>query len=339
VGRHYNLLTRADQEVNVSKYSMGIGFSVFAVLLSAVSIGASPRHVGTLAPSRTIPMPFTLARGAFAEWTGGNLVVIQDRWSASPTLTTFDRDGKEVSKFNFAIPGAGLINIYDNSVALGKDGSLAIVGTVYSNDSRGATFVAWVSPDRRHQTVIRSTSFFPESVAMPSDGTIWVAGYDKTRIRPGERLNNSDERILRYDRSGNLLGSISPLSNIPDSTDLRLGRPPSILVSLGEGVGWYFPRAQTYIEFSLDGSPVNRLKGPQHEIGDVITVAACTDGNVFAATNKGADWGIFSLNRERGDWTFTPRQEKWGLLLGCDGTRLVSITDVTNISWLETAGN
>ncbi len=317
----------------MSKYSMAIGSSLFVVLVCAMNVAAAPRHADTVTVSHTIPMPFSVVRGNFAEWTGGNLVVIENRWSASPTLVTFDRDGKEVSRFSFTIPGAGLINLYDNSVALGKDGSLAMVGTVYSNDSRGATFIAWVSADRRHQTVIRPANFFPESVTMPTDDTIWVSGY-KRATYPGEKPGNDDQLILRYDRSGKLLGSIAPLLNIPDST--AIGRPPSILVSWGDGVGWYYAKEQAYVEFSLDGSVAHRLKGPQNPRG-VFTLAACPNGNVFAASKKGTEWGIFSLNREQSDWTFSPRQEKWGVLLGCDDTSLVSITDFSKISWLETA--
>jgi hypothetical protein len=319
----------------VSKHLTATGSLFFLVLLCAMSVVAAPGPAGTPTVSRTIPMPFNLVRGNFAEWTGGNLVVITDRWSASPTLTIFDRDGNQTSTFRFTIPGADLINIYDNSVALAKDGSLAIIGTVDLNGSRGATFVAWVSPDRRHQTVIRSTSFFPESVTMPSDGTIWVSGYKKPTL-PGERVDNSHQLILRYDTSGKLLGSTSPLLNIPDST--VVGRPPSILVSWGDGVGWYYPREQAYVEFSLDGSVAHRLKGPQNPRG-VFTLAACPNGNVFAASKKGTDGGVFSLDRGQADWSFAPRQEKWGELLGCDGTSLVSISDFDKISWLDTAGN
>lgn len=320
----------------MSKYLVANGSSLFLVFLCAMSIVASPRHAQTVGVSHTIPIPFTRVRGNFAEWTGGNLVVIEDRWSASPTLVTFDRDGKEVSRFSFTFPGADLINLYDNSVACGKDGSLAIVGTVYSNDARGSAFVAWVSADRRHQTVTRLASFFPQSVTIPSDGTIWVSGYKK-KTQPDEQLSNDPQLILRYDRSGKLLGSISPLLNIPDAN--IADRPPTILVSLGNGVGWYYPKDQAYVEFSLDGSIVHQFKGPQHSLGDVITLAACSNGNVFAGSRNATDWGIFSLNRQRGDWTFTPGQEKWGLLLGCDGTSAVSITGPSTISWLETAGN
>ena len=319
----------------MSKYSIAIGSSLFLGSLCAISIAASPRPARTVRVSRTISMPFNLVRGNFAEWTGGNLVVIEDRWSASPTLVTFDREGKEISRFSFTIPGAGLINIYDNAVAVGKDGSLAIVGTVSSNDSAGAAFVAWVSADRRHQTVIGPVSFFPESVTMPSDDTIWVSGYKKATYA-GEKPGNDDQLILRYDRSGKLLGSIAPLLNTPDST--AVARPRSILVSWGEGVGWYYAREQAYVEFSLDGSVAHRLKGPQNPLG-VFTLAACSNGNVFAASRNVTEWGIFSLNRGQGDWTFTPGQEKWGELLGCDGTSLVSISDFSNISWLETTGN
>lgn len=317
----------------MSKCSIAMGSSLFLVLLCATSVVASPRRADAVSVSRTIPMPFNWVPGNFAEWTGGNLVVIENRWSPSPTLVTFDRDGKEISRFSFTIPGADLINIYDNSVALGKDGTLAIVGTVDSNDSTGATFAAWVSADRRHQTLIRLASFFPHSVTVPSDGTIWVSGYQKG-VQLGGPAGNRHQAILRYDRSGKLLGSISPLSNIPDSSVVARGGSSSILVSLGEGVGWYYPREQAYVEFSLDGSLVNRFRGPQHQ-DTVITVAACTNGNVFAASKNGKDWGIFSLNREQGDWIFTPGHEKWGVLLGCNATSPVSITDSSNISWLE----
>jgi hypothetical protein len=319
----------------VSKHLTATGSSLSLVLLCAMSIMASPRPANTVSVSRAIPMPFNLVRGNFAEWTGGNLVVITDRWSASPTLTTFDRDGNQTSTFRFTIPGADQVNLYDNSVALAKDGSLAIIGTVDLNDSGGATFVAWVSADRRHQTVIRSTSFFPESVAMPSDGTIWVSGC-KRRTEPGEQLGNDHQLILRYNTSGKFLGSISPLLNVPDTN--VVGRPPSILVSWGDGVGWYYPREHAYVEFSLDGSVAHRFNGPQNPLG-VFTLAACPNGNVFAASKKGTDWGIFSLNREQGGWTFAPGQAKWGEILGCDGTSLVSISDFDRISWLTTAGN
>ncbi len=328
----------------MSKYSIAIGSSVLLLLLCAISIVASPRHADTLTLSGTTPMPFILHHGDFAEWTGGDFVEIEDRFSDSPTLTTFDRDGKELSRFIFAIPGAGSIHIYDNSVAVGKDGSLAIIGTAPSNDASGATFVALVSPDRRHQKLIRPTSFHPEAVTMPSDGTIWVSGYKKP-TQPSERVDNNQAVVLRYDRSGKLLGSVFPLSDaVPDPPDApRHWRPNSILVPLSDRIGWYFPAAQVYMEFSLDGSPVNRFKGPQQQMGDVIDAAACTNGDVFVTTTihgtNGANWGIFSLNRERSDWTLIPREEKWGHLLGCDGTHLVAYTDFNNISWLETAPN
>lgn len=60
-------------------------------------------------------------------------------------LRFVDRNGTQVSEFKFSIPGASLINIHDNSVALGVDESLAIAGTAYSDDSRAGMFVAWVS--------------------------------------------------------------------------------------------------------------------------------------------------------------------------------------------------
>lgn len=71
--------------------------------------------------------------------------------------------------------------------------------------------------------------------------------------------------------------------------------------------------------------------------------AACRNGKVFATAsiigNGGAQWGIFSLDRDRGDWTLSTREEKWGRLLGCDGTDLVTVTDFQTFSWLNTVAN
>lgn len=327
----------------MSKYSIAIGSSIFFVLLCAIGIIASPRHAETGTVSHTVPMPFTLDRGSFAEWTGDNLVLVENRFSDSPTLTSFDRDGSQVSKFTLTIPTAGLIDLFDHSVALGKDGWMAIVGTAISNDSRGAAFVALVSPDRQHQTLIRPTGFHPQAVTMTSDDVIWVSGYIK-RTEPGEHLDDTHERILRYDRNGNLLSSVSPLPNAdPDLDFAHRARPPSILVPMSDRVGWYYAAARAYIEFSLDGSPVNRFKAPEHRIADPIDVAACRNGNVFVTTsiigNGGTHWGIFLLNRERGEWTLSTREEKWGAMLGCDGTDLVTYTDFKTISWLNTVGD
>jgi hypothetical protein len=117
----------------------------------------------------------------------------------------------------------------------------------------------------------------------------------------------------------------------------------SILVASKDRVGWYAPLAHTYIEFSLNGAVIKQVKTTDHPKNDLVTVALCDDGGVFASTrlvnsaHQQKGWGILTLDRQGGDWRFILRNEKGGMLLGCDGTVLARTTSPSTISWLATA--
>jgi hypothetical protein len=271
------------------------------------------------------------------EW--GEFLLVEDRFSSFPTIHILDPKGAEISTFTFSIPGAGPIHLWDNSVARGLDGSLALIGTTYFSDSTGGMFVAWVSPDGKEQTIVRTTPFCPRAVTVASDGTIWVAG-DVHKWEP-EISDYSQELIRRYDKTGKLLGSFITWSSLGTNPSFSAPTPvvDSVLVSLKDRVGWYSPASETYIEFSLEGSVISRFPTAPHNREDVITVALCEGGGLFASTKiargEQRNWGIFALNRERGDWTLIPRNEQWGMLFGCDGTRIASSTDSGTIAWLK----
>jgi hypothetical protein len=292
-----------------------------------------------LTPAGSTQMPFTLVSGTFAVWSGGAFMFVQDRFSGAPLFRFFDRNGTQVSQFTFSIPGVSRMNIYDNSVSLGLDGSLAIAGTAYGDSSD--MFVAWVSPDRQEQTIIRTTPFFPKTVTVASDGTIWVAG-DDTKKRHQES-DFSQSLIRHYDKTGKLLGSFIPWSSLGTDPPSFPPTVHSVLLPLKDRVAWYSPGSHTYIEFSLDGSVINRFKSAPHPKNDLIYVALCGDGGLFASIQiyggegNQTNWGIFTLDRQRGEWTFIPRNGRWGMLFGCDGTRLASATDFQTISWLDTS--
>jgi hypothetical protein len=318
---------------------MRIYFLSFLFLFSSW-VGQLRAATTELIPGGSVDMPFHLGPGAstYATWTNGSFVFEQDRHSAAPLLRFFDKNGTQVSEFQFSIPGAGLINLYDHSVALGLDDSLAIIGTAYLDDSGGAMFVAWVSPDRKEQTVIRTSPFFPEAVTIASDGTIWVAGHEVRE--KNQKRDYSRPLIHRYDQTGKLLGSFLPWSSV-DTAVLPI--PESSLLPFKDHVLWYSARSHLYFEFSADGSVINRFKSAPHAEHDLAPeVAVCGDG-IFASAqifdNAGTHqvrWGIFALDRLGGDWTLISREEKWGMLFGCDGTRLATTTDLRTITWLET---
>jgi hypothetical protein len=308
--------------------------SSFAVALSAGAYA--------LTETGSIPTPFAVVPGdsSFAVWSGGAFIAVEDRFSGAPTFQLFDRNGREFSQFTFTIPGANSLKIWDNSMARGPEGSLVITGTLYWDDSGYGSFVAWLSADRQQRTVIRTSSFRPEAVTLASDGTIWVAGHVPRASRSDE-WDYSQHLIRHYDNTGKLLGSFIPWSSLEKDKTFATPTVESVLRSFNDRVGWYSPGAHTYIEFSLDGSVLNRFKAAPNSRDDVITVAACDDGSVFAAT-QGANhqnFGIFVLDRQQGDWTLIPRKERWGDLLGCDGTQLVAVTasDFRTIRWLQPA--
>jgi hypothetical protein len=314
--------------------------SVLVVLVWTGQLSACEPTANALAPTGSTQLPFTLDGDTFAVWSGGALLVVQGRFSRAPVFRTFDRNGNQVSQFTFAIQGAGLINIYDRSFARGWDGSLAIVGSAYSDDSRGASFLALVSPNGSEERVVRLSPFIPRAVTVAWDGTIWLAGEE--RKESGKDQDLTQHLIRHYDKSGKLLGSFIPWSSL--GTDRHLGTPAagSFLVSSKDRIGWYSPVSNAYIEFSLDGGKIDHYRAAEHPTHDLISVAICDDGSLFASTrtlNAGhqSGWGIFTLDRERGEWGFIPREGKWGALFGCDGTRLASSTDARTISWLRPA--
>jgi hypothetical protein len=330
---------RSFQEVPVRK---GFSLSLFAAIFLCVADFSTPaQQLNTLPMTGSTDLLKPLHDGSFAVWSGANLIVVDDRFSNSPTFTTLDRDGNPISQFTLSIPWAGSIRIYDNSVAQGSNGSLAIIGSADSYDSGGGLFLALISPDHQRQTVIRTSTFFPEAVTIASDQTIWVAGHQKKPSR-SEDWDRSQKLLRHYDTKGELLGSFIPWSSL--QTDSAMAPTPStesVLLPLADGIGWYSPGARAYIELSLDGSIKSQLKDVRHERGDIISAASCADGEVFVAISTSGEpkkLEIFSLDRQRGEWTLIPRNEHWGDLLGCDGTRLAALLDFSKVSWLETKG-
>ncbi len=313
-----------------------LGVSLFTAVSASLAQTASSDLLRS-AGSTTIP--FSFGPKTLAGWSGGVLIAVQDRFSRAPVFRVFDREGRGTANHVFVIPEAARINVY--AFAGGGDGSLVVGGTAFTRDSRGANFLAWVSPDRSEQTTIRTSPFVVSAVTMAADGTIWVAGHTK-RNSAGEQWDYSQHLLRRYDRTGKLLGTSVPWSSLEAPVPHTL--PPdnlSQLVSSADRVGWYSPRLRTYLEFALDGTLLKTVTGPNHDEKDIISLGLCDDGSLFlsvavlAGPGKARSWSIHALDRQRETWHFLPQQAPWGAIYGCDGSRLATTTDLSTISWLE----
>jgi hypothetical protein len=316
---------------------------VFGVLLllsmgPVADLGGLAASTVQLMPEGTTTIPFSFVRDTLGVWSGGALLVAQDRLSAAPTFRVFDHDGVEVSRHTFTIPEATHINAY--SFARGWDGSLVVGGSAFTNESRSASFVAWVSPDRQEQTVVRTSPFVVSAVTVAADGTIWVAGHRK-RTAADEEWDYSEPLIRRYDKTGKLLGSFIPWSSLQPPLGIQPPDMRSLLVSSPDRIGWYSRDSRTYIEFALDGTVLKWVQTPEHDNSSIVWAALCDDGKLFISDSVSAgpsttrSWGIHALDPGSDTWSFIPRQEPWGRLYGCDGTRLAATTNHSTISWLR----
>ncbi|HEY6946693.1 MAG TPA: hypothetical protein VI431_16265 [Candidatus Acidoferrum sp.] len=277
-----------------------------------------------------------LQHGTAGIWSHGAWIVLSDRFSSAPLFWMYDSVGNEISKIQFTVPGAARINIYDNAFARGSDGTLAVIGTAYTNDTRGTTFLAALSPDGQQEMVVRLSPFFPNAVTVASDGTFWVAGHQWEGNKPRDHSQNL---IRRYDKSGKLLGSFMPWSTINDAPHTL---PPDALSTLAasEGrVAWYSRLARTHIEFSLDGKVVRRVETPEVDNASVTSLAVCEDAtflgvSALATDKRKASWGIYELGGHESEWKYMPQEETWGYLHGCEANRVASRTSQTTILWL-----
>lgn len=330
-------------EARRKRYFVFLLFPVLMYFAAASDAFSQTETTSKLARARSMEIPFVMVSGAFAELQQGSFVYVRESFSASPVLQFFDKDGQGTSTFSFSIPEASFIRLYDNSIALGRDGSLAITGTASFTDSEDGMFLAWVSPDRQEQTVMRISPFLPSAVALASDGTIWLAG-DETK--PNHQAQDYTQPLIRhYDKTGRLLGSFLSWGDFQTDSPYVPPTVGSILLPLKDGVAWYSYRSRSYVELASDGSVVRRLKTGPHASHDLVEAAACADGNVYASTRipdagnaNESHWGIFILDAGKGTWTLQPTGDKWGRLFGCDGTRLATTSDFRTVSWLSPAG-
>jgi hypothetical protein len=321
----------------MKRISFSVTVTVLLALVWALGASGQTQAVSKLKLAASTDMATSFGDTAMGRWTGGALLIVNDRFSVAPTFRSFDANGRQLSEFELTIPDAALIKVF--AFARGLDGSIAAGGTAVTVDSRGTTFLALISPDGQKQTILRTYPLFAQAVTVASDGTVWVASQED--VEPGNHANHEHALLRRYDSTGKLLGSFFPWSSLP--TEPKVGPPSrrSTLVASKDRIGWYVPLAHVYIELAPDGTVINRFDThPIESRRGIASFALCDDGGAFIGASEfnvtqRTAWGVFALDREHSSWNFFPRDTHGGIILGCDGTRLASTIDGRIISWLE----
>jgi len=287
------------------------------------------------------PLPIFLQPRALlqARWVGGRMVGIEENDSHDPQLYTVTTDGPP-ERIRFVIPDSGHIRI--NDVAAGPDGALALGGSAYAADGKFGTFIAWIAPDRRSQTVTRTWPYVPWRITLAADGSIWTAGWVKDP--PSRDVKMQFNVIKRFDQTGRVLTTSAPRARAaPEEGRGDAVGGFSFLRASSDRVGW-LTNGMEYIEFSLDGREIDRFEDTalmEHRRHASLSLALSSDNQVMigVVVNR-RDWTIWALDRERRAWirhdVTGPGEPTWGHLLGFDGPFLVA--DVIDSKMRRTRG-
>jgi len=262
--------------------------------------------------------------GPPAVWAGCGLLSVTGANSDAPLFRTYDATGRLVREFRLSIAGAARVNVYSGGFSCGRDGTVAVCGSAYSADSRGAGFIALAPADARPQTVIRMTSYAPRRVVVAGDGSIWVAGRE---LHDGRENDPHHAVLRRYGPAGQLLGQWLPKSSL--TLVPGVGHPVmfSHLVASQHRVGWYSPAANQYVEYTPDGSESRRVPLPQADHENHPNVALCDDGTVYAqvvSRNAGTprSSALYKLDVGSVVWSRVDNVPPIGHLYGCKDNSL-----------------
>lgn len=311
-------------------------FLVVNLWVSVAVLGQSTQAI----QEKSIVVPVVLGNGTpVGVWSGGAIVLVENSRSSAPIVRAFDRNGQKVAELKLVIPGASLIKVHSGQFARGFDGSFAIAGHAYTTDSRGTSFVAWISADGTNQTIVRMSPYLVYSIAIAPDGTIWTVGGTET-----DSLASYD-LVRRFDRTGKLLGSMIPNGSlkITDTKRFADAASNSFLASSTSNIAWYSEAAQIYILFGLDGSEIARTQTASPGVKMTLHgLALCDDGRayigsqLYALPGDGTGVGVIPVTPAGGVPAFIPFGH--ATLYGCDGSSLVAHEGHSSFSWYGLSG-
>ncbi|MBI1788858.1 MAG: hypothetical protein HYR60_15065 [Acidobacteria bacterium] len=312
-----------------------LGISVFLCTGGGVGFPQTVKLRRAIVPDGD-PLPIFLQPQALltARWAWGRLVGVEENESNEPLLYAI-RSDEPPERIRFAIPGSGFTRVYD--VAAGPDGTVALSGSAYSADGKAGTFVAWIAPDRKSQTVSRTWPYVPFKLTLAADGSIWTVGW--ILPPPGINAGSQNNVLKRFDKTGRERSTFTLRARPrPDSRDAVMS---SELRASGDRIGW-LTNGMEYIELSLGGRELDRFEAPAvPRPSDVLSLALSVDNEVVIGTVGGGKWNIWALDRERRAWIPSSvsgsEEPALGRLRGFDGPSLVA--DFVDLRLIRTRGH
>lgn len=240
------------------------------------------------------------------------------------SFTVVGRDGSILSRFDFSIPDTTHIWV----LGFGRDnaGNLVFSGEAYSTDGRLAPFIGIKSPQRGDIELIRTYPYWPISLAIAPDGTIWTVGSEMTyeRKSSGDGVNPNGDVVRHFDRTGKLLGSAVPRQTLHPKYKYTDG----FLVATSDHIGWYSPTQGpgVYIELSpANPKDYKVYSGPPDARSRAQGFALTESGKVFLTNDVDNRRGTYTLDRTTNQWNAVtlPNSDSSLVLSGSEKDTLV----------------
>ena len=181
----------------------------FFALLLAFIFTASAEQLSP--PGRRAPLSQTLVATSFAapKWAGGYLIYFRPltHSDSSPNLAIHDGEGRAVLQTRVWIPDATEVWIRDVEAVGGE--VVAVGNAMLGSLEEFTGFLAFVPVKGGAIRIVRTAPFEGKSVAVGSDESVWVLGW---QVGEDRKLRNAPDHALlhHYSRDGKLIGESMP---------------------------------------------------------------------------------------------------------------------------------
>ncbi len=257
---------------------------------------------------------------------GGGLIASDD-FHTSMVWTT-DMAGRTLTEATLALPGVKRFQIAQ--AAAGPDGGIAVAASAVGAGEQWSSVIVWVGKAGHLVRVVKTSPYAVFSLAFAPDGSLWTAG----RVRDeASRTAPEHDVIRRYDSQGRVIQSLLPKT--------QFGAPPRLdpckncWFVPGEGqMSVLFPRTNDWIELSLDGRVLKRIKIAPPAADFERLTAATLGGQVYISGQITGRKGprVFRLDQATGElapveFAAPMTSERISSLLGAAGDRLLALGD------------
>jgi hypothetical protein len=210
-----------------------------------------------------------------------------------PTFDVLGSDGHLMSSVTLAVPGASsyFFGDFDRS----PDGTIVFAGGSYSSVGEAAPFLVWLSPDGKQENVVSTTPYFPISVSVAPDGTVWTLGHEMINHNSKAAGLDPGAGVLRhFDKSGKLIQSIFPQSGFRTQKQLARINFGRIFVS-ADRIYWFTAGSDdvsyaeistsTFAQQTYPGVPVSSGPGIENQLRQILGVTVTDNGTAYLSLN------------------------------------------------------